>query len=446
MIEAIYSVFWIFVLALALKRLPFFMNLPGLPYRLLLFFFLAKVVAGAVFIFIYTYYYDSATADIYRFFNEGKVLYGALAQNPFDYLRMMTGIGANAPHLKEYFDKMPYWWDPELYPVYNDNRLMIRYNAILNLLSFGKIHVNSVIANFVSLAGLVAIYKFALRHIAAEKLNWIKWGVFLFPSMVFWGSGLTKEALLLPVMGFFVFYADRILSGEKLKIAQYIGFALLFALFLLLKVYVLLLLLPCLFAFSLSGKVKGMRAGILFPAIIFGAAIAVFAFGWLFPQFDPAAILAKRQNFFMRFSVFVEAGSLIHEVYLEPTLQSILLYSPRAFFNVMFRPHLFESLNPVILMAAIENLLILLFSSIMAFRAFKKKELSRIEWFGIWFTLILFVFIGLTTQVYGTLVRFKIPALPFFWLSFISIVPVEKFKWPAFLKNLTEKAFKIKPQ
>lgn len=426
MIEALYAILWIYLLVLAIKHLPFFRDIQGLPTKILIAFFLIKVAAGAVFILIYTHYYEPRTADVYRYFNEGRVLSGALLNNPVDFLRMLTGIGADAPYLQGYYDKMPYWWDPELYPVYNDNRLMIRYNALLNLLSFEKIHVNSVVANFVSLTGLVAIYKFALRHLGQDKITWLKYGVFLFPSMIFWGSGLIKEILLIPVMGFFIYYSDRIFSGERLKGWQYLVFAALVFLFFLLKVYVLLLLIPCLAAFFLAGKVKRPSSRILFPLIILGAGLAVLVFGCLFPQFDPFAILAKRQNFLMRFSVYVKAGSLIHEVYLDPNLKSIITYTPRAFINVLTRPHLFDSTNPIILSAAVENLGVIVIMILTGYYGFRKRRLERIEWFGIWFTLMLFVFIGITTQVYGTLVRFKIPALPFLWLSFVSLLPLDQ--------------------
>jgi hypothetical protein len=428
MIEALYSLLWIYLLIMALKHFSFFRGIDGLPYKTLVLFFLLKVIAGAVFILIYTYYYESRTADVYRYFNEGKVIFSALRRNPIDYLRMLTGIGADAQHLQSYYAKMPYWWDPELYPVYNDNRLMIRFNAILNLVSFGRIHVNSVLANFFSLTGFVAIYKFALCHIQKEKINWLKYGVFLFPSLIFWGSGLIKEIMLFPLLGFFVYYADKLISGTRLKSWQYLLFFIIVILFLLLKVYVLLLLLPCLLAFYLTGRLKKPGPGVIFSLVILGAVILVLAIGWLFPQLDPFAILAKRQNFYMRFSVFVNAGSLIHEVYLEPTFSGIITYIPRALFNVLFRPHLLDSFNPVILMAAVENLLILLVLGLMTYWGLQKKRLNRLEWLGIWFTLILFVFIGITTQVYGTLVRFKIPALPFLWMSFVSLLPVERIE------------------
>ncbi len=425
MIEALYSLLWIYVLSMALRHLPFFKEVPGLSYKTILFIFLLKVMAGAVFILIYTYYYESRTADVYRYFNEGKIMFGALWRDPLDYLRMLTGIGADAPHLQSYYAKMPYWWDPELYPVYNDNRIMIRYNAILNLFSFGKIHVNSVIANFFSLAGFVALYKFAINHIDKNKIAWLKYGIFLFPSLIFWGSGLIKEILLFPLLGFFVYFTDRMVAGQRLRPWQYLVFAAMVALFMLLKVYVLLLLLPCLLAFYLSGKTK-LKPGLIFFMVIVGAGILVILTGWLFPQFDPFAILAKRQNFYMRFSVFVGAGSLIHEVLLEPSLAGIVSYIPRALLNVLFRPHLLDSFNPVIMMAAVENLMILFILGLMAYWGFSNKRPDRLVWLGIWFTLVLFVFIGITTQVYGTLVRFKIPALPFLWMAFVGLLPLAR--------------------
>jgi len=439
MFEALYSLLWIYLFLMAIRHLPFFKDLPGLPQKTLILFFLIKAMAGAAFILIYTYYYEQRTADVFRYFNEGKVIFSALKQNPIDYLRMITGIGADAPHLQAYYVKMRYWWDPELYPVYNDNRLIIRYNAILNLVSFGKIHVNSIIANFISMAGLTALYKFALNYIEKEKITWIKYGIFLFPSLVFWGSGLIKEIMLISLLGFFLYLGDMILRGIRLKPLHYIVFLFFTILLFLLKSYVILLLLPCITAFYLSGKLKKTAPSVVFALVVLFAALGVFAIGWIFPELNPAAVIAKRQNFYMGFSVFVNAGSLIHEVYLEPTLTGVLSYIPRALANVLLRPHIFDSLNPVILMAAIENLAILLMIGFIAFWVIKKKKIGRLAWMGLWFTLMLFIFIGLTTQVYGTLVRFKIPAIPFVWFSFISIVPVEKLNLQIIIKQVFRK-------
>ncbi|HSV88147.1 MAG TPA: hypothetical protein VLH61_05850 [Bacteroidales bacterium] len=415
--------FWILLLAVSIKHIRFFRNIPALPLSSLIIFFLIKVMAGSVYIFVYTYYFDPQTADVHRFFNEGMIIYRSLFDNPLDYLRILTGIDASEPHLQVYYQRLHYWFFPERPPLLNDNRLIIGFNAIANILSFGSIHINSAFANFISFSGLVALYKFGLKHIKNENISWLKLGVFLFPSALFWGSGLTKEVFILPLLGFFLFYFDKALNGSSLSIRQIFLFSSTIFLLLWLKVYVFLLLIPCLIAYFISGKLKRLRPELLFLVISYLVLAVMMMVSLIFLNIDPLAQLAERQNFFMKFSVMVDAGSLIHEVYLEPTFQSILAYTPHALLNVLIRPHLFDSTNPLILKAAIENIFIVGMLAAMAYFGVKNQGFNRIQCLGILFTLLLFIFIGLTTQVYGTLVRLKIPALPLLWISFLSISP-----------------------
>jgi len=430
MLEILYTIFWTFLLGLALRRIAFFQNISGLNYSNLMLLFVIKVIAGSAHIFIYTYHFDPATADVHRFFNEGKVIYSSLFQNPMDYLRILTGIDAQEPHLEVYYQKMHYWFFPERPPLLNDNRLIIGFNAVANLLSFESIHTNAVFANFIGFSGLVALYKFGLNHVQPLNTPWLRLGIFLMPSVLFWGSGLNKEVFLLPAMGFFLYYFDKTIAGRAFSVKQMIFFATTIVLLLWLKVYVFLLLFPCLIAYFLSSKKEGIRPELIFIAIPALMIVLVLGANWVFPQFDPLLKLTERQNFFMRFSVMLEAGSVIHEVYLEPRIGSILSYAPQALLNVLVRPHVFESMSPFILIAAIENIAIAGMLSAIVYFALKKKGLNRIECLGITFALLLFVFIGLTTQVYGTLVRLKIPALPILFISFLSIVPPGKMDYP----------------
>lgn len=446
MLEIIFTIFWTFLLALSIRFIPFFRNINGLNYSGLLLFFLLKVITGSVYIFIYTYHFDPKTSDVHRFFNEGKVIYSSLFHNPLDYFRILLGIDANQPHLQTYYQQLHYWFFPERPPLLNDNRLIIGFNALANILSFGSIHTNAALANFISFSGLVALYKFGLNHVHQMNTLWLKLGIFMMPSVLFWGSGLNKEVLLLPVLGFFLYFFDKIVAGNRLSTKQFLMFVATLVLMLWLKVYVFILLIPCLIAYLLSVKIKNIRTELIFIAIPTILLAMVLVTNWIFPQFDPILKLTERQNFFMQFSVMVGAGSIIHEVYLEPNIGSILAYVPQALLNVLVRPHFFDNLDPLILMAVFENLLIAVMLAAMAYYALKQKKLSRIQCLGISFTLLLFVFIGLTTQVYGTLVRLKIPALPLLWISFLSILPPGKLNHPAvqsFLKKLFSR--KTKP-
>jgi len=428
MTHVVIFIFWFFVLASALYFLPFFRNIKGLEYRWLLGFFLLKIIAGQIFIFIYTYYFDPATADLHRFFNESLVFYQIWQQNPADFFRLFVGNTALHPHLAGYYPQLHLWHYAELSPVFNDNKIVIGFNALANLLTSASLHSNAVIANFVSLAGLTALFKFALCYTAPGKWNWLKYGIFLFPSVLFWGSGLIKEIFLIPAMGFFIFSVAKVdlqVGNPKLR---WLYLAISAFIMLLVKTYVLVLLLPVLAAWFLEKRKKLLVTGMWFIVVPVFTMLSVWVTGMVFPEFNFMALIAKRQNFFMNFSLWVEAGSIIHEVFLQPTLASILQYAPRAFFNVLMFPHILQQQSIVSLYAALENLIIIAMLVGITFSAIRRKGMDRTQWLCLIFLVLIFTFVGTMNQVSGTLVRLKIPALPFLWILFVGLVPVEEVK------------------
>lgn len=422
MFEALLTILYTLLLAYSLKYIPFFANIPGIPAKLLLLLFLAKVFTGQAYLLIYTYHYDTATADIHRFFNDGKVLYSAIRSNPVDYLRMLTGIGAGSPHLDHWYQGMTDWYRPWISPVYNDNRILIRFNALLHLISFGVLKVHVVIANFISLAGFVALYKFALSNMQPKKANWLLPGIFLLPSVLFWSAGIIKETLLIPALGFFLFFAEALPGKAEKRPANLLGLLATLGLLLLLKSYILFLLLPCYLAFRLSREKPLWKPWMVFPAVILFYSGLVLLAGKVFPRYDLISMIANKQKDFILFSLSVNAGSVIREGLLEPGLSGILTYLPRGLFNTLFYPHILQPFNPLSLMAAFENLLILAIIALIVINGIR-KPLPALAWMGIWFTLITFTFIGTIAPVAGSLVRYKTPALPFLWMALVACLP-----------------------
>ena len=86
------------VILFAIHKLAFF-RAPGLSPRVVSAAFLLKVLAGTGLWYIYTYVHvDRATADLYRYFDDGNIMFSALPDHPADYVRMLTGIGNDQPH------------------------------------------------------------------------------------------------------------------------------------------------------------------------------------------------------------------------------------------------------------------------------------------------------------------------------------------------------------
>jgi hypothetical protein len=120
------------------------------------------------------------------------------------------------------------------------------------------------------------------------------------------------------------------------------------------------------------------------------------------------------------------SGSRIDIPLLYPSYSSIIKNALISFVNTAFRPTIFEAKNPMMLMSAIENCFFAIFIIICLSFPTKKIQNSHIIYFSISFVILLFVLIGLTTPILGAVVRYKIPALPFFFMLFLHILDKEK--------------------
>ena len=187
-----------------ISRMKFF-RIGKIPVRWFQVVFVLKVLSGFLLYLIYTYYYtDRSTADIWKYYDDGMVMFSALSQHPADYFKMLFGVMNDTPHFEPYYDTMNHWYRPYGSSIANDTHTIIRFNAFVRLFSLGHYNVHSVVANFLGLVGLTGILHF-LKQMAPSKEKWFFAGVLLMPGMMFWASGVLKEPLLLFGMGLFLY-------------------------------------------------------------------------------------------------------------------------------------------------------------------------------------------------------------------------------------------------
>jgi hypothetical protein len=118
---------------------------------------------------------------------------------------------------------------------------------------------------------------------------------------------------------------------------------------------------------------------------------------------------------------------------IEPTFGGMVKKAPDAIAAGLFRPYVWESKNPVMMISGIENFAILLltlycgFLCIVVILKGGRKLLSKALFgdsfiiFSIIFSLIFAFSVGLTTANFGALVRYRIPLTPFY-LSALFII------------------------
>lgn len=121
-----------------------------------------------------------------------------------------------------------------------------------------------------------------------------------------------------------------------------------------------------------------------------------------------------------------KTGSSIKTSELEPNVWSFIKALPRAFYNAFFRPWPFESLQPFTLLAGFENFVLMLF---LAYAFIKGNGLTvNKKWllFCLSFVVIVYLLTGFTTPVLGSIVRYRIPAMPFLVIVGLLLLSVER--------------------
>jgi hypothetical protein len=126
----------------------------------------------------------------------------------------------------------------------------------------------------------------------------------------------------------------------------------------------------------------------------------------------------------IRYQTGRNAGSGYELGELDGTFGSMLALSPQAINVSLFRPYLWEVRNPLMLLSALESLFFLIFvlyiltaKNVLMFKGFNNADVTFCTLFSLSFAFA----VGVSTFNFGSLVRYKIPMLPFFLVMLVLI-------------------------
>lgn len=437
----IITIFWLFAFVLVLWKAPVFSKF-NIKRTTLLFLFALHVSAGVMLSLIYTFYYPQRNlADTFKYYDDAKPLYNILSSHPIDFIRIIIGYKSDNIHFKPIFSEMNNWYMINNKYLYNDNRTLIRINAVLMVFSFGHYYVHVLFFAFLSLVGKLFIYK-TFEHLFISYKPLLFSAVFLVPSIVFWSSGVMKEGPLFFILGILLFSFERWSNNYK-STKHLIAMAICFLCLFFVKFYVAITLFPALITlFWLKQKDfrKPLQKALIVHICFIAAAIT---FHFTVPQHSFICGLKWQKSNFYGLAKIMNSGSVIHTQNLENDLWSFLLNIPEGLFNALFRPFLWDafspSFSPLILASALENLLF--FTTIfLSFKWFRRPDNKKYSYmlFCFSFAILLYTLSGVVTPIIGTLVRYKIPAMSMLFVSLMLLWDEEKLsssKWIKWLNN-----------
>ncbi len=403
-------------------------------YKYLPIALLLKIVAALAFALITIFFYPGDACEYFMYVNRlTKMLYTD-SSHFFDIL-----INGNLPEYWSYFNNetgYPAWY---MWRVSN-GVLVSRIFTPLMLLTYKSFILSTVIAALVGFSGLWKLYiVFCKMYPGMEKKFAI--AILLFPSVLFWSSGILKDTLTISAVGWIVYCFYNIIILHRYKFKYFVIAILASILIINIKSYIFLALLPGLFIWLFFDKLMAMKTAflriIIAPVliiIVFGVFSVLMSnvsgsmgnYGDVNKSLEQAKII---QEDLVRANQY---GDNFYDIgKFEATPIGVLKKVPIATVSGIFRPFIWEARNPFVLLAALESLfmmLLLVYSLVKVgfvqfFRNIAKEPLLI---FSMSFVLIFGFGVGLASANFGALVRYKIPLLPFFAASLFILMDKAK--------------------
>jgi hypothetical protein len=419
-------IFYLFVLSFLVYRTEFF-KICGFSGKAITSLALIKMLAGIAYIFAHTQWINSG--DIALYFRDSQIILEQIHTDWKIFFRLVFGPNKTEilPHLAEAIYKMGFWGDTAAYTV-------VRFNAVFSLFSMGNIYVHGIFSGFLSFIGCILIAKCfenALKNIALSSLS-----VFLFPSVLFWTSGMHKEFVSTFALGLICFGFFKLFESIRLKYVflLLIGYTILF----LVREHIASLLIPCFIAFAITRKTN------VRPVAVYGMVYLIIAAVFILIPIPFAGgtiteLILNKKDLFNS----LKTGNTHLELGQYSSLSDIIIHIPQALFNTTFRPLITEANTPLLTIASFESMvfgimLIFSLSILIQLPSESKPFLLFFLFFGISYLIVT----GLIVPNTGAILRYRSIALIALIPAIFHILSVKinffnqiDAKWHKMLKN-----------
>lgn len=389
-----------------------------------------KIIGAIALGFIYQFYYNGG--DTFNYHTHGsRHIWEAFMDDPSNGWSLLTQSDKDQIGAYRYASKIIFFTDPQSFAV-------VRLAAIFDLLTFSSYLGTAILFCALSFVGIWMLF-LCFYDIAPHLIRQLAIAILFIPSVVFWGSGLLKDTITLGFLGVATYCAYSIFIRHNVRLIYIL--LLLLSLFVLysIKIYIVLVFLPSMIVWILMFHYRLLNSPLLkialFPIVVVGSVVlgyyAVLKAGADNPKYslDTLAKTAQITAYDIRYWSGRDAGSGYTLGELDGTWESMLRLGPQAVNVSLFRPYVWESSNIFMFLAAMESLLLLcltVYTFYIARLKFFRSFANPVVMYCMMFSIMFAFSVGVSTFNFGTLMRYKIPMLPFYAVAMILIIDYSK--------------------
>lgn len=381
-----------------------------------------KIFIAIAFTLITNYYMRGDSIDLY--YGEGKN-FAEIISNNSQKINLLFMQGGDEPN------SLVNSWNRG-YLMIESNYLVVKISVILCFLAFKKYMLVNMITAFIAFLGSWNLFLFFRKQRPQFEFAFAIacMGV---PTVVFWSSGIGKDAICMASIGFLTWALYKLIVEKRKLFLNLFITVIAVTLIYVIKVYILLSYLPFFLYYLLITNIKNnpnkllrIALRLVFPLFFLGSILYLYFYGDdFFTKFSSDEILdtvSRTQNNFNAQAKTFE-GSYFTLGEFDGSVLGFLKLTPAAIGTTFFRPFIWEVRNLVMLLSALESLLIIwftlknFFSPARVGNFFKKIFTDTLVLYCLAFSLFFGAFVGMSSFNFGSLVRYKIPCIPFFIIA-----------------------------
>ncbi len=382
---------------------------------------LSLKIFGAIAIgLIYQFYYEGG--DTFTYFNYGSgIIFEAFQESPIKGIKLIFANGEYHADTFKYASRIVFYRNLPSY-------FVIRVAGFFDLFTYHTYSATAVLFAILSFSGMWALFITFYRMFPKLHLEFAI-AVFFVPSLFFWGSGILKDPLTLCALGWATWSFYEILFRKKNFLLA--GLIFLISAFVIysIKVYILMCFVPALLIWLYMIGMKKVRNPVVKTMVmpiatciaLYGIYLAIIQIGEENRQYNIENI-AQTAEATARWLTYVserEGGSAYSLGDFDYTFGGMARKAHKAIWVTLFRPYLWEVKNVVMMLSAIESFLFLLLTLYVLLKSgirfiFKYIFASPVIIFCFTFSIAFSFAVGISTYNFGSLVRYKIPMIPFY--------------------------------
>lgn len=395
----------------------------GVNYRYFFSALTVKILGAMALGFIYTFYYNGG--DTFNFHTIGsRVMWEAFWDSPTKWFAMFFADGVHDGAYYEYSRRIYFFSDTASF-------FVVRLASFFDILTMGSYLGTACFFAAIAFAGGWMMFLTFYRRYPHLHM-WVAVAVLFIPSVIFWGSGLMKDTLMLACLGVITFSVDQLFILKRISVSSILLLLLgIYAVFQVRK-FMLQAFIPSALLWIYYSRLISIRSVavrfLLFPAVI--ALIALLGYysfvkigeGDARYSAEMLAETARTTAYDIAYFSGKGAGSTYSLGELDGTFGGMVRLAPAAINVSLFRPYPWEVSNPLMALSALES-----FTFLMAviFIVLARREQLAVALrnqdvvFLLVFSIIFAFATGISSYNFGTLSRYKVALVPYFSLALI---------------------------